>query len=109
MQKRYSAGLATVVIPVQIAGRYPLADVARAQQDLASRSLAGKLPIDSGDDAASALATTDIEGRCDPVVAQPLPGERGRVPIARALMSRPRLLLLDEPCTRWDLAAREGS
>jgi NADPH2:quinone reductase len=34
------------VISVQIAGRYPLADAARAQQDLASRSRAGKLLID---------------------------------------------------------------
>ena len=41
VQKRYSAGLAA--ISVQIAGRYPLADASRAQQDLASRSLAGKL------------------------------------------------------------------
>ncbi|MFF5563918.1 ABC transporter ATP-binding protein [Streptomyces sp. NPDC012623] len=53
------------------------------------------------------LAMLGMAGKEDarwPTLSQ---GERGRTLIARALMPRPRLLLLDEPATGLDLAARE--
>jgi iron complex transport system ATP-binding protein len=60
--------------------------------------------VERADALIESLGLTDRAGAQWAVLSQ---GERGRTLIARALIGRPHLLILDEPATGLDLAARE--
>jgi iron complex transport system ATP-binding protein len=57
--------------------------------------------------AAELIGLMGLAGRVDAPWQVLSQGERGRGLIARALMARPRLLLLDEPAAGLDVAGRE--
>ncbi len=58
--------------------------------------------------AASLLRAMGCGGQLGKTFSELSQGERQKVAIARAMMARPRLLVLDEPCEGLDIASRES-
>ncbi len=58
--------------------------------------------------AAELLVQMDCQHLADRLFGNLSQGEKQRILIARALMNKPRLLVLDEPCTGLDVFAREA-
>jgi iron complex transport system ATP-binding protein len=58
--------------------------------------------------AKSLLAAMGCAGQVGKTLSELSQGERQKVAIARAMMARPRLLILDEPCEGLDIASRES-
>jgi iron complex transport system ATP-binding protein len=67
----------------------------------------GEIPPAERREAARILGRVECAYQRDRPWAHLSQGERQRVLIGRALMARPRLLILDEPCAGLDPAARE--
>jgi iron complex transport system ATP-binding protein len=63
---------------------------------------------DDRERARTMLALLGCADLADRAIATCSQGERGRIRIARALIARPQVLLLDEPAVGLDLAAREA-
>jgi iron complex transport system ATP-binding protein len=72
--------------------------------ELAARWQPGQAELARADELVGLLGLGKLARQPWPVLSQ---GERGRTLIARALMSRPRLLLLDEPAAGLDIGGRE--
>jgi len=104
---RSEAGLVSSFLDPMISGDEKVVDLVVSGK-LGSVKVWKKVVQRDVAEAKSLLRSMGCAGLARMKVSEVSQGERQKVAIARALMSRPKLLVLDEPCEGLDLASRES-
>ncbi len=103
---RTEIGLVSAVISEKVSGEIRVADLVMSGKFGATRLWERTTKADLAQ-AASILDSMGSLKLLRRLVSELSQGERQKVLIARALMARPKLLVLDEPCEGLDFASRE--
>jgi iron complex transport system ATP-binding protein len=104
---RTETGLVSSYLDWMIGGDERVVDLVVSGKFGSTRVWRKVLPADI-ERARSLLRAMGCAGQVGRTLSELSQGERQKVAIARAMMSRPRLLILDEPCEGLDIASRES-
>lgn len=104
---RTQTGLVSSYLDWMIGGEEKVVDFVISGKFGSTRVWSKVLPTDVAK-AKSLLETMGCAAQVGKALFELSQGERQKVAIARAMMGRPRLLILDEPCEGLDIASRES-